>query len=108
MNTRERFQQEVQQIVAQLIACYHPEKIVLFGSLTRDQETPRDIDLFILKKNPPAIGAERIRELDRLIHYAIATDFIVYTPEELEKRLAIGDPFLKTILQEGKVLYECP
>jgi hypothetical protein len=75
-------------------------------SLARGQEEPKDIDLFILKKDPPYIGTDRIRELERLVQYTIATDFIVYTPEEATKRLALGDPFLKGIFKEGKVLYE--
>ncbi len=32
--------------------------------------------------------------------------FDVYKPQELEQRLKLGDPFVKTILKEGKVLYD--
>jgi len=32
-------------------------------------------------------------------------DFLVYRPEEFEKRLKMDDPFLKGVLREGKVLY---
>ena len=31
--------------------------------------------------------------------------FLVYRPDELEGRLAMGDPFLKAILRDGKLLY---
>lgn len=40
-----------------------------------------------------------------LIERNIPVDFLVYRPEEFEKRLEMGDPFLKAILKEGKVLY---
>jgi hypothetical protein len=33
-------------------------------------------------------------------------DLLVRTPEAIERRLAIGDPFIRGILQHGKVLYE--
>jgi uncharacterized protein len=102
----ERFTQEIENIVEQLISKYRPEKIILFGSLVRDKGEPQDIDLFIIKKTPPYSGVERIRELDRLITYHIATDFLVYTPEEVDTRLKLGDPFIKTIFTEGKVLYD--
>ncbi|MEW6482857.1 MAG: nucleotidyltransferase domain-containing protein [bacterium] len=102
---RDRFSLELENIVGQLIEKYNPLKIILFGSLVRDEE-PRDIDLFIVKENPPHIGRERIYELDRLIKYKIATDFIVYTPKEVAERLKLKDPFIKGILEEGKVLYE--
>ncbi len=106
MITRKRFREEVRNIVEQLVEVYHPEKVVLFGSLLGKNKVPRDIDLFIIKKNPPRLGVERVRELDKTIKYKIATDFIVYTPEELEKREKLGDPFVKTILEKGAVLYE--
>jgi hypothetical protein len=46
-----------------------------------------------------------MRELDRLIKRHVAVDMIVYKPEEVEDRLALGDPFVKKIYREGKVLY---
>lgn len=106
MITRKRFREEVRNIVDQLIKVYRPEKIILFGSLLKKNKTPRDIDLFIIKKSPPHLGVERVRELDRLIKYKIATDFIVYAPEEVKKRMRLGDPFVKSILEKGDVLYE--
>jgi len=45
-------------------------------------------------------------QLDVLIKYKLATDFIVYRPQEFEHRLKSGDPFVKSILEQGKVLYE--
>jgi len=105
MITRKRFEEEVRNIVKQLIKVYHPEKIILFGSLLERNKAPRDIDLFIIKKNPPYLGIDRVRELDRLIKYKIATDFVVYTPEEVKKRAKMGDPFVKTVLGRGNVLY---
>jgi hypothetical protein len=40
-----------------------------------------------------------------LIERNIPADFLVYRPEEVQKRLAMGDPFLQMIFEEGKVLY---
>jgi len=33
-------------------------------------------------------------------------DFVVKTPSEVSERLAIGDPFVKKIIEKGKILYE--
>jgi hypothetical protein len=44
-------------------------------------------------------------EVRRLIERNIPADFLIYRPDEFEKRVAIGDPFLEMILEEGKVLY---
>jgi predicted nucleotidyltransferase len=106
ISNNSRFDKEIQNIIDQLIRVYKPEKIILFGSLVREKEEPRDIDLFIIKKDVPELGVDRIRELDALIKYRLATDFIVYKPEEVKERLRLGDPFIKNILGEGKVLYD--
>ncbi len=107
MISKDQFDKEIQNIVNQLVRLYKPEKIILFGSLAKDQiKQGTDIDLFIIKSDVPKLGVDRIRQLDALIKYRLATDFIVYKPQELEQRLKLGDPFVKTILKEGKVLYD--
>jgi len=107
MVSKDQFDKEIQNIVNQLVRLYKPEKIILFGSLAKDQiKQGTDIDLFIIKNDVPKLGVDRIRQLDALIKYKLATDFIVYKPQELEQRLKLGDPFVKTILKEGKVLYD--
>jgi len=107
MISKIQFDKEVKNILDQLIRLYKPEKVILFGSLAEGQiHEGTDIDLFIVKSDIPELGVDRIRELDSLIKYNLATDFIVYKPQELEQRLKLGDPFVKIILKEGKVLYE--
>ncbi len=98
--------EEIHWITAQLIAKYAPERIILFGSAVRgDLHSDSDADFLIIKRDCPHFGADRIRELQRLIERNIPVDFLVYRPEEFEERLALGDPFLKVILREGKVLH---
>jgi len=107
MISKNQFDKEIQNVVKQLIRLYKPEKIILFGSLAKGEvKQGTDIDLFIIKSDVPEFGVDRIRQLDALIKYRLATDFIVYRPEELQHRLKLGDPFVKTILEKGKVLYD--
>ena len=107
MISKKRFDKEIENIVSQLIHLYKPERIILFGSLAKGEvKLGTDIDLFIIKEDVPELGVDRIRQLDALIKYSLATDFIVYKPEELEQRLKLHDPFIKSILEEGKVLYD--
>ena len=107
MILKEQFDEEIQNIVKQLIDLYRPEKVILFGSLARGKiNQGTDIDLFIIKSEVPELGVDRIRQLDTIINYKLATDFIVYKPEEVEQRLKLGDPFLKSIFEEGIVLYD--
>ena len=107
MVSKNRFDEEISKILNQLINLYKPQKVILFGSLAMGQmHEGSDIDLFIIKNDVPELGVDRIRQLDGMIKYGLATDFIVYKPQELAQRLKIGDPFIKNILDNGKVLYE--
>jgi predicted nucleotidyltransferase len=107
MVSKSQFDEEIHNIVEQLIRLYKPEKVILFGSVAEGQiHQGTDIDLFIIKSDVPELGVDRIRQLDELIKYRLATDFIVYKPEEFEKRLNLDDPFVKNILKKGKLLYE--
>jgi predicted nucleotidyltransferase len=97
---------EIQSIVEQLIQKYRPMKIILFGSAARrEYDKVNDLDFLILKQDVPFRGLDRMRELDHLIDRNIAVDILVYRPDELENRIKLGDPFIKTILAEGRVLY---
>lgn len=100
------FKKEVENVTKQIIEKYKPEKIILFGSAAKNEfSSDSDADFLIIKMDTPLYGADRIRELSKVIERNIPVDFLVYRPEEFEKRLKMGDPFLKTILKEGKVLY---
>ncbi len=95
----------IDDIRNQLVEKYKPEKIILFGSSAWGGEDINDIDIFIIKRDVPYYGADRIIELYRLTNFDAPVDFIVYTPEEAEERLSLGDPFIRKIYKEGRVLY---
>jgi len=96
----------IDSITAQLIEKYKPEKIILFGSAARGDAAPdSDVDLLIIKSDTPSFSADRIMEVSGLIERDVPVDFLVYRPEEFEKRVGLGDPFIGLILKEGKVLY---
>jgi predicted nucleotidyltransferase len=98
--------QEINSIVRQLVDKYHPVKVILFGSAARgDFEKVNDLDFLIIKDDVPFLGIDRMRELDEIIDRNMAADMLVYRPAEFDERAALGDPFIKAILKEGRVLY---
>lgn len=97
-------------IVAKLRAEYAPLGIVLFGSRAEGRARPdSDIDLLIIMDLPaPKHPIDRIREVQRLLYDArcgIPVDVIVSTPQEFERRLAIGDHFYQDIVRSGVPVY---
>lgn len=96
---------EIDNIKTQILEKYHPEKIILFGSAAWGDEEVNDIDFLIIKSETPYYGIDRMRELDRLIKRDVAADMLIYRPDEIQERLQLGDPFIKKIFKDGKVLY---
>ena len=102
---REALLEKIDSIKAQLISKYDAEKIILFGSAAWGKGDVNDIDIFVVKSDVPHYGSDRLLELYRLIKADAPVDYIVYKPEEVENRLSLGDPFIKKIFKEGRVLY---
>ena len=104
--TEKKLKKEIKNIVDQLIERYRPEKIILFGSAVWGRVGPdSDLDFLIIKKNVPYYGIERMRQVRRLVETNLPCDFLVAKPSEIKERLALGDPFVKQIVAEGRVIY---
>ncbi len=109
MTKTDEVQQVLERMLKRLVAEYKPKKVILFGSHAYGTPHPdSDIDLLIIKETPE-------RFLDRWVtvqgiltgtHRFIPVETLVLTPQELEKRLAVGDQFIGEILEKGHVLYE--
>ena len=98
-------QDQIDSIKDQLIKKYKPQKIFLFGSsVTGNMTKDSDLD-FLIIKNDEKDPYHRMVEVYRLIKKDIAADFLIYTPQEFNERLKLGDPFITSILSEGRVLY---
>ena len=99
----------IARLIAKIVKEYKPQKIVLFGSYAYGKpDEDSDIDLLIVKDTNQRM-ADRFVEVKRLIYspdLRVPVSPLVYTPQELQKRLEMGDDFIKEILSKGKVLYE--
>jgi predicted nucleotidyltransferase len=97
---------EIRVIIDRIVAGYRPERIILFGSSARgSSDTDSDIDLLVIKQTCDDPW-KRSQEVDDLIEHDAPVDILIYTPEEIEKRLSMNDFFLRDILNEGTTLYE--
>ncbi|MFI5344076.1 MAG: nucleotidyltransferase domain-containing protein [Chlamydiales bacterium] len=98
----------IKTMLSLLVAQYEPMKVILFGSHVKGHpDKDSDIDLLIIKETEE-------RFLDRWCtvgsilagsHPSIPVDTLVLTPEEINKRLSIGDQFIIDILNNGKLIY---
>ena len=97
----------VRKVVEMIRDGYDPEKIIIFGSHARGQASKHsDLDVLVVK-DTDAREFDRVREVSRLVRpRPLPLDILVKTPEEMEHRLAMGDYFIRDIVDEGVVAYE--
>ena len=104
--TKSIYFQKLPQIVRLLKEGYHPEKIILFGSMLSADKDSRDIDLFLIKKtDEPRIGKRLLTASRYLPDAETPIDILVFTPREVDREIARGNVFISEILEKGRVLY---
>jgi len=98
-------QRAIRTVVEQIAAQFSPRKVLLFGSYARGSPKPEsDVDLLVIMET--ADEAEQSLAVRQAIKCNFGLDIIVRTPDNLERRLKLGDFFLREAMAEGKVLYE--
>ena len=99
-------EKEIKKITEQIVRKYKPEKVILYGSFVHGKpHKDSDVDLLVIKKTKKA-RTKRHLEIDRmLLDRTMPLDILVYTSDEIKKRLFLGDFFIKNIIQQGKILY---
>lgn len=106
VNERDRVPMDAIRAVVDFIArTFNPEKIILFGSYAYGSPKPwSDVDLLVVKEtdNPKQL------QMDIVLSFIdpFGLDIIVRTPQDIERRIPLGDYFLRDIVTKGKVLYE--
>jgi len=96
----------VRQMVKRIVAQFHPERIILFGSHARGGAgADSDVDLLIVM---PVSGSRREKAIEigvALHDIPIAKDVIVVTPEDFEWRKEIVGTIERPAAREGRLLY---
>jgi predicted nucleotidyltransferase len=108
LETRDITPDLVAYIVEKIVRVIAPQRIILFGSRSRGQETQSsDLDLLVIQDSGRPSRQVR-REIEHLLWgRRFAVDLIVATPEQVDLNVADGNPFYtRHILSEGKVLYD--
>ncbi len=96
----------VRLMVARIVDCFAPERIILFGSHARgDAGADSDIDLLVVM---PVSGSRREKAVEiavALHDIAVPKDVIVTTPEEFAWRKDVVGTVEWPAAREGEVLY---
>ena len=85
---------------------FRPERVILFGSYAEGRATEdSDVDLFV-EMDCTQSSLQQALAIRKAIHRTFPLDLMVRTPREIKRRLEQNDFFLKTIMDDGQILYE--
>lgn len=88
---------------------YTPEKIILFGSVARGEESGvSDVDLAVIKKTNKPFPRRLMDMADYTAGAPFDIEILVYTPDEWSQALQEDNYFIKEIINTGRILYERP
>ena len=97
---------QIEDVSGRIAAEFEPERILLFGSYAWGAPSPdSDVDLLVILPFEGKAVAKSV-EMRLKIKPPFPVDLLVRTPEKIRERLALGDPYIRSILEKGKILYE--
>jgi len=97
---------DIRDLSRRIARKFHPRRIVLFGSYAEGRASPdSDVDLLVVLPHKGK-AVEKSVEIRLATRPPFPLDLLVRTPEQVRTRMAMGDTFLRDILEQGKVLYE--
>jgi predicted nucleotidyltransferase len=103
----EAIYKRLQKISNRIKREYSAEKVILYGSYARGEETEdSDVDILVIAQTDERMF-ERMATVSRIVRdlrNGLPISPIVLTPEELRHKLDIKDAFIQTIMEEGRVL----
>ena len=108
LQVTEKLLQEMTDLIVREI---QPRKIILFGSHARGTARPdSDLDFLVVEDGPFDVQRSRRAEITRLgnilFDYFIPIDFLVFTPQEIDKWKNAKNHVIAHALREGRMLYE--
>jgi predicted nucleotidyltransferase len=100
----ETLAQDLDSLVEQLGAMPAVQQVILFGSYAAGRRDLRtDLDLLVIMESPLDFVTRNV-DLARRLQAGVTLDLLVYTPQEIKQMH--DRPFIRRILETGKVLYE--
>ena len=102
------FNMDINEIKKQIISAFmpfEPDKIILFGSITRDDwDEYSDVDVIVVYETDKSF-LERLKELYMSWDIPKAIDILAYTPAEFVE-MAADSYFIQDVVTDGELIYE--
>jgi predicted nucleotidyltransferase len=102
-------QAQIDRMVKRIVARFHPEQVILFGSHARGEAGPdSDVDLLVVMDFEGSAREKRLEIQFALFDVPFPLDVIVTRPDDFAWRKDIVGTIEWPAVREGKVLYARP
>ena len=96
----------LKEVVTAIVECFGAEEIILFGSYGRgDYSLERSMDLLVIAKTDVPFVERIVRVLECIPDDGPAVEALVYTPEEISKKLNERESFVVSAMYEGVLVW---
>ena len=97
---------QIQAYADEVARRFQPEKIILFGSHARGRPaSDSDVDLLVVMPHSERAPYQAAK-IKAAVRAPFSMDLLVRSPQYLRRRLAMGDGFIREIVEQGRVLHE--
>jgi predicted nucleotidyltransferase len=97
---------DIRAFVRRIVAEFKPRRVILFGSYAYGTPTvDSDVDLLVVFSGR-GTAVDRSLDIRLRIPRPFALDLLTRTSEELDRRLAMNDWFMREVVEKGRVLYD--
>ena len=99
--------EQLASLVRDLRERYKPQRVILFGSYARGEaHAGSDLNLCLVVQQAGDWLERQVEFLKQIDPPGVHLQPVIYTLQELERLRAEGHPFVREILEEGRVLHE--
>jgi predicted nucleotidyltransferase len=97
---------QIRRYASTLVRQFRPERVVLFGSYARGSATEdSDVDILVIMDHDKRRNVDQAIAIRLQADTPFPMDLLVKRPAEVAERLAMNDTFIRSILEQGEVLY---
>jgi uncharacterized protein len=95
------------RITESLVASLKPEQIILFGSYAYGEPNEdSDVDLLVVVSDSDEPRYRRARKAYQALRgIGLATDVIVMTREEIERKINVRSSLVHKVMHDGRIVY---
>ena len=97
---------EIRKYARRIAQTFRPKRVLLFGSYASGSATEdSDVDLLVIMNHDKPRNVDQAIDIQLKIAAPFPLDLLVRRPKDITRRLSMNDTFMRTVIEDGQVLY---